>query len=640
MTQQDGFTFLSLKSFLFLVAGVFAVAAVLLVILLTSAATVTGGTPFSAVTLAEGVNTGVLAPGEQRWFKYNPDPYGRALDLEKSLTLIFTPDDGNRIRLVSLQLFEEGELQFFFSNDTSRMTNFGAGQIVSRDSNPLTGERLWHGWVSGQKTYYVQVVNGSDATIDYWLFTEDVASYALGEPEKPKEEVIPEVGADPANPAPLKPGLTTGSLEPHSTYWYAFTYIDYSGKKKFHDLTYTMFFTPDDGNRRHYVNFELYPLSEYEVWQRGDADKLTNFGAGSIEDRDDDDNTASRVWRGQVVNGVTYLMGVKNNSDVMIDYWLFDQDVFTPELGPKPPPSPKPVFAEGAAPETAIPLKFGENKGGLEPGEEAWYSFLITDADDQNFEPMALTMVTTPDDGNRIYFMNMDIFTAAGVQLWAPGDNSKIHNIGAGSVVFRDNNPLTGEKFWNGWIVDNELYYVQIRNSTKVHMDYWLFAGDVYNHELGEKTEQQVVQKTDPGTAPYAPMELEVGVNKGQLNPGEDRWYTFTRADYVNADRSIETAFTVVFTPNDGNRAYRVNVKLYEGNQLRDWSPDNRFGFNGFGQATVVNRDGNTLTGELLWKGDVYANDVYYLQVANGTDVTIDYRIYPEDVINTNLGEE
>jgi hypothetical protein len=148
MTQQDRFMFLSLKSFLFLVAGVFAVAAVLLVILFTSAATVTGGTPFSAVTLAEGVNTGVLAPGEQRWFKYNPDPYGRALDLEKSLTLIFTPDDGNRIRHVTLKLFEEGELQFFFNNDASRMSNFGAGQVVSRDNNPLTGERLWHGCVS------------------------------------------------------------------------------------------------------------------------------------------------------------------------------------------------------------------------------------------------------------------------------------------------------------------------------------------------------------------------------------------------------------------------------------------------------------------------------------------------------------
>ena len=45
-------TFISLKSFLFLIAGIFAVAVTLLIFFLGSAATVTGGTPFSAVTLA------------------------------------------------------------------------------------------------------------------------------------------------------------------------------------------------------------------------------------------------------------------------------------------------------------------------------------------------------------------------------------------------------------------------------------------------------------------------------------------------------------------------------------------------------------------------------------------------------------
>jgi hypothetical protein len=640
MTQQDRVRIISLKSFLFLIAGVFAVSAALLVILFSLAATVTGGTPFSAVTLAEGVNTGVLAPGEQRWFKYNPDPFGRALDLEKSLTLIFTPDDGNRIRHVTLLLFEEDQLQFFFSNDASKMKNFGAAQMVSRDNNPLTGEQLWHGWLSGQKTYYVQVVNGADTPIDYWLFTEDVESYALGsEPEAPVETVIPELGASPENPAPLMPGLTKGSLEPHSSAWYAFTFVDYTDKDRFKDLGFSMYFTPDDGNRRHYVNFELFPMSEVGVWQRGDSSKMTNFGAGSLEDRDDDNNTGTRVWRGQVVKGITYLLAVENSSDVAVDYWLYDSDVFTPQLGPEPAPQPKPVFVEGAAPETAVPLKFGVNKGGLEPGEEAWYSFRITDRDEEVFEPMALTMVTTPDDGNRIYHMNMDIFTAPGVRYWSPGDNSQINNIGAGSVVFRDDNPLTGEKFWNGWVVDNDLYYVQIRNLAQIHMDYWLFTGDVYRAELGEKTEAEVVQKADPGTAPSAPLAMEVGVNQGQLNPGQDRWYSFSRADFTGGKTSIETAFTVVFTPDGGNRAYKVNVKLFEGSQLRDWAPDNRFGLNGFGQATVVNRDGNQLTGELLWKGHVFPNDVYYLQVANGTDVVIDYHIYPDDVINTSLGE-
>jgi hypothetical protein len=58
--------------------------------------------------------------------------------------------------------------------------------------------------------------------------------------------------------------------------------------------------------------------------------------------------------------------------------------------------------------------------------------------------------------------------------------------LGAGSLVVRDNNSLTGERFWTGWIVENELYYVQIRNGSDTHVDYWLFTDDVYGPELGK----------------------------------------------------------------------------------------------------------------------------------------------------------
>ncbi len=628
-------TFISLKSFLFLIGGIFAITVALLVILASSAATVTGGTPFSAVTLAEGVNTGVLAPGEQRWFKYNPDPNGNPVDLEKSLTLIFTPDDGNRKYNVALELFEEGELGKYFQGDTSNMNNFGAANVVDRDGNPETGELFWHGWLSGAKTYYVMLENGTDVAIDYWLFTEDIINYSLGEQEAPAQETVADVGSSPDNPAPLMPGLTKGTLEPNTTDWYALTYVDFSGKTKYHDRAYSMYFTPDDGNRRHNVTFELFPMSEADVWRRGDTGKMTNFGAGSLEDRDNDFHTASRIWRGQVVNGVTYLLAVENGSDTTIDYWLYDSDVFNPELGEKPAPKPKPVFAEGAAPETAMPLKFSLNKGGLEPGEEVWYSFKVTDFDNESFEPMALTMITTPDDGNRIYKMDMNIFTKNGVQYWSPGDNSQINNIGAGSVVFRDDNPHTGEKFWNGWVVDNDLYYVQIRNGTDAHMDYWLYTGDVYRPELGEPT-QPTVRTADPGKAPFTAEPLEVGVNKGQLMPGEEQWYAFSRFDASAPGQNMDTTFTLVFTPDDGNRKYQVGLEFFEGNQLRDWAPDNP-AITGFGRGSVINRDGNPHTGEMIWRGQVRSNNEYYMRVINGSDAVIDFWIFPDDVINASL---
>jgi len=228
-------TSISLKSFLFLMAGIFAVAVALLIFFLGSAATVTGGTPFSAVTLAEGVNTGVLAPGEQRWFKYNPDPNGNPVEIEKSLTLIFTPDDGNRKHYVTLKLFEEGELGKYFQGDTSNMNNFGAANVVDRDGNPETGELFWHGWLSGQKTYYLLLENGNDIPIDYWLFTDDVINYSLGGQEVEEQAGPVEIGSDPNNPMALMPGLTKGSLEPNEIDWYAVTHVDFTGKTTYHD---------------------------------------------------------------------------------------------------------------------------------------------------------------------------------------------------------------------------------------------------------------------------------------------------------------------------------------------------------------------------------------------------------------------
>jgi hypothetical protein len=284
-------------------------------------------------------------------------------------------------------------------------------------------------------------------------------------------------------------------------------------------------------------------------------------------------------------------------------------------------------------------LTFGENKGGLEPGEEAWYSFSIADFDAEDFEEMALTMVTTPDNGNRIRYMVFDVFTADGVKYWSPGDNSNINNLGAGSVVYRDDNAETGERVWKGWVVDNDRYYVQIRNGTDTHMDYWLYTGDVYGPELGQKRSAVARVAAAPGAAPGSAVDLAVGVNQGQLEPNEERWYVFSRADVDQLTGSIDTAFTLVFTPDDGNRIRDVNFELFEGNQLRDWSPDSRFNINNFGHGSVVSRDDDLETGELLWKGQVLAGNEYYMRVSNETDVPIDYWIFPDDVIRANLNQ-
>ncbi|UCC87439.1 MAG: sortase [Anaerolineales bacterium] len=158
-----------------------------------------GLSPFAALPLHDGRTVGMLAPGQSRWYALSPgsaDAFQKQLDL----TLFFTPDNGSRAYGVSFQIFPAEQITHWYAGDVSQMQNMGAGGVVSRDGNPVTGELLWSGWIVNSETYYVQVSNGVDVTIDYWLFTGDVIAAELGpDPEPPPvQEVVVEPELDPA----------------------------------------------------------------------------------------------------------------------------------------------------------------------------------------------------------------------------------------------------------------------------------------------------------------------------------------------------------------------------------------------------------------------------------------------------------
>jgi LPXTG-site transpeptidase (sortase) family protein len=139
-----------------------------------------GLSPFTAIPLNDGRNTGTLAPGEARWYTFVPGGNEAAFQRQGDLTLFFTPDDGNRAHLVDFQIFSAGQITRWRGEDADPIQNLGSGSVVSRDGNTLTGELLWSGWVVGSETYYIRVLNGADVSIDYWLFTDDVIAAELG----------------------------------------------------------------------------------------------------------------------------------------------------------------------------------------------------------------------------------------------------------------------------------------------------------------------------------------------------------------------------------------------------------------------------------------------------------------------------
>ena len=296
-------------------------------------------------------------------------------------------------------------------------------------------------------------------------------------------------GSSPDMAISLTSGVSTGILGPGQRRWFRVTPDQH--QELYQNMQLSMFFTTDTNNPRHQVNFELFTANDVIEWQRGNKSALSNFGAGMPVSRDGDLRVGERIWQGTVLRDETYYLTVDNGSSSRVDYWLVDDDVMVAEMEVQSENESvmanqlqETLPAQGSAPHVAIPLIELKNTGNLAPGEETWYSFSVDKSKQEQFEPVALTLIFTPDDGSRIRHVTMDVFTPDAVVAWLPGGNTEMNNIGAGSIVYRDKNPLTGERFWNGWVVNNDLYYVRVKNSADLPVDYWLFTGDVYSPEL------------------------------------------------------------------------------------------------------------------------------------------------------------
>jgi hypothetical protein len=579
----------------------------------------------------------MLAPGEARWYRFVRAGTDGAFQRQMDLTLFFTPDDGNRIHHVNFQVFPADQITSWYQGDAGQMQNMGAGGIVSRDGNPVTGERLWSGWVVDNDTYYVQVFNAADTTIDYWLFTDNVIAAELGEPSTspPVADVAP--GVDPNHPLPLTPDLEKGQLAAGQETWYTIVYDDYDDDA-FEAHTYTLIFTPDDGHRIHGVGFELFPFGQLHIWQRGDTDQMHNLGAGSVVSRDGDPLTGERIWNGWLMDGETYLLKMYNHSDADVDFWLFQEDVLHPELGePAPPPSLAEV-PPGTDPFHPLPLDLSLNTGSLDPGQECWYSFVRDDFDAEDYEAMALTMMFTPNDGNRVHKVGYELIPADQLHIWARGETDQLRNIGAGGIVSRDGNPETGELLWSGWLIDGETYYLKVRNDAEVPIDYWLFPGDIIRAELGEPSPLPPASDVAAGTDPNHPLPLEMGLNRGDLSPGQERWFSAVRAD-LDDEAFEQMTLSLFITPDDGHRVHRVNFDIFPADQLHVWQRGDTDQLRNVGAGSVISRDGNPNTGELLWNGWLVDGETYYIRLRSDADVPIDYWLFTADVIHPELGE-
>ena len=55
---------------------------------------------------------------------------------------------------------------------------------------------------------------------------------------------------------------------------------------------------------------------------------------------------------------------------------------------------------------------------------------------------------------------------------------------GRGTLVSRDGDAQTGERFWSGTVIRGDTYLLAVENGTEVAVEYWLFDSNVEHPEL------------------------------------------------------------------------------------------------------------------------------------------------------------
>ncbi len=298
-----------------------------------------GSAPVNATPLEDNIVTGMLPAGEDIWYKFTPIQSDTSKQSHVNLALVFSPSDAGRSKLVALEIYSTDQVARWYSGASDQLEPLGVGTIVSRDDDPETGELVWQEWIIPNETYYVHIANGTDISLDYWLLTtindgRDEESIQQAEdtaaPPPPPSALLS--STDPGHALPLVMGINQGDLAPDGERWFSVTLEDtndYFGE----NLILLLVFTPGkNANWVHRVHMDIYP-GHYLLKWTSDDEQLPNIGAGSLVSRDGDPNTGELIWNGWLNDHETYYIRLRNDNSIPIDYWLFTEDIFHPQLG-------------------------------------------------------------------------------------------------------------------------------------------------------------------------------------------------------------------------------------------------------------------------------------------------------------------
>lgn len=579
-----------------------------------SASTDAGSTIQSARPLSKGINVSHLNPGEETWYIYNRDSFNDPALSWVSLALRYESEALINAEQVNFQVFAQEQSGSWFGQQELPEETMGVG-IPSplRAANRNLVETFWTGQVEDNQHYFVRVYNTSPFGVDYTL--------------EAKAEQPAVTGATPASF-----GAAAVPTNARQTAW---------------TLTAQA--------------INNMPAEQAAVWMQqaqavgwlvtaatdplnapnpGEAnpDTLWRLTAQAIEGQDAE-SAAQWLIQADSLGWLAIPLNTLKNPSV---------DVQPEESGggddggaepPAQPVQPDPVYTPvNIYPNQPLIFDLNNvNSGRLAPYGEHWYELTLGNpSNNTHIENMKLTMFFTPREGYMSDRINFELFPASQYHIWARGDADYMEHFGLGLWVSRDEDPHTGERLWNGTLVDGDRYLVKVKNGTPDVVDYYLFPNDVENAELGNPTLHQRPGSVDnvaypaapptragpppaPGQGPPEAISLEMGTTTDELAAGEERWYRFYFSDPHNKDESVHNfKIYLTNTPLDEVRARHADFAIYPGDQIHIWS---RGAIDQLTPLGVSSPSPNKLEDvrslQVVWDGQLMEEQVYYVKVYN-----------------------
>ena len=90
------------------------------------------------------------------------------------------------------------------------------------------------------------------------------------------------------------------------------------------------------------------------------------------------------------------------------------------------------------------------------------------------------------------------------------------------------------------------------------------------------------------------------------------------------------------FTPDETYTRSFVLLKIFEEDQLNLFFEGDTSNMTVLGQGTLIVTDQNPDTAELTWTGWVLGGKTYYIQVENGSDFPVDYKLFTDQIVRAS----